>query len=78
MSEEHRITIWERFYEPSSDGYQMAHYRHNHIVDDWDLSDKPRSSDPSVDKDWSKWQWRKTFGYLINSKVVRIALQEDL
>ena len=67
-----KITIWERFYPPSSDGKSAAAYSHNHIEDGWNKELKPISCDPLVTKNWNGFDWRKTFAYLVDGSVQKV------
>ena len=68
-----KVTIWEKFYEPSKDS--PAHYKFNHLGEDWCQVDKPRNANKSVDSGWSKSQWRKSFAYMNESnQVLRVEL----
>ncbi len=65
-----KVTIWERFYPPSSDGKSQAFYSHNHIDDGWVENYVPISIYPHVTKDWTGFQWRKTFSYIDKDSIL--------
>jgi hypothetical protein len=57
-----KITIWRRIYH----GDNALIVEHNHIEDGHIAGIVPKGH-----KSWSAYQWIKSFGFLINSKVIK-------
>ena len=67
-----KITIWER--QDRKDfvcEYGPGDYKHNHIEDGWCKNDFPTPINKFQKDEWDHSNWRKTFGHLIDGKVIK-------
>lgn len=62
-----KITTWECFNK------KKLKYEHNHIVNNWLGNEKPLVVNKLQEKMWKNQQWKKSYDYIVNGKVVEMS-----
>jgi hypothetical protein len=72
MTADTYITIWERNKNRPVDHPLHGQFEFNHISLGLCQEDTPPTVSQLQKGDWSHCQWKKTFGFLSNSKVITL------